>query len=99
VGKSVVITVVRCGSQQHRVVGQRGEVFRQLISLCFLYLIGAAGRTLCVRAALVRFVDDDKVPPLIPNPLAHRILLGIVQRSDHLRSTLPRVAAGRHQPL
>jgi hypothetical protein len=42
-----------------------------------------------VRAALVRLVDNHKAPSHMPNALAHRVLLGIIERGDHLRGALP----------
>ncbi len=42
-----------------------------------------------IRAALVGLVDNHKAPSHMPNALAHRILLGIIERGDHLRGALP----------
>ena len=63
----------------------------KLVATGLLHLVAATGRRLGVGAALVRFVDDDEIPALLPDALADVVLLGVVQRCDDLRRTLPRV--------
>ena len=45
----------------------------------------------CSRRALVSFVNDDKIPFLLPDPFAHVVLFGIVHGRNDLRRTLPGV--------
>src|SRR5437879_1677745 len=44
-----------------------------------------------VGAALVRLVDDDEVPPLLPDPFPDVLLLGVVDGGDDLGVPLPGV--------
>jgi hypothetical protein len=95
VGKAVVVTMVWCGSQQQEVIGGVGESFGQLVAFCFFYLVTAFRCALSVGTTLVRLVNDDDVPALLPDPLPHVVLLGIVDGTNHLGVTLP----GIHQLL
>ena len=89
-GKAVVVAVVRRGREQNDVAGGlRGEMFGELVTLGLGDFIAASGRALGVGAALVRLVDDDQIPPLLPDALAHVVLFGIVKRGDDLVGTLP----------
>ena len=90
-GEAVVVAVVRRGGEQQQVVGVGGQTLRQLVSLRLLRLVPSAGAALRVGAALVRLVDDDQVPSLVPNPLANVVLLGVVERGDDLRGAMPGV--------
>ena len=46
---------------------------------------------LCVGAALVGFVDNDEVPPLLPDAFSDIILLGVVDGRDDLGFSLPQI--------
>jgi hypothetical protein len=68
--ESVVVSVVRRGREQQQVVGLGGKLLGELVTLGLLRLVAAARCALRVRAALVGFVNDDEVPPLLPDALA-----------------------------
>jgi hypothetical protein len=67
------------------------ESLRELIPLRLFDLVTTAARSLGIGTALVRLIDDDQVPLLLPYPLAHIILLGIVERDDDLGLALPEI--------
>ena len=91
VREAIVVAVVRRRGQQQQVAALLREPFGELIPLRPLHFVAPAGRPLRVRAALVRLVDDDQVPVLAPDALADAVLLGVVDRGDHLRLALPQV--------
>ena len=70
-------------------VGIGGKTLRQLIAACLLNLLTAARGSLRISAALVGFVYDDQIPPLLPNPLAYIFLFCVIKRRDDLCSSLP----------
>ena len=78
VRESVVVAVMRGGRQEQQTVALLGQALGELISLRAFDFVLASGRALRVGAALVGFVDDDEVPPLLPYALADIILLGVV---------------------
>jgi hypothetical protein len=80
VREAVFVSMVGRGREQDHVVSDSGEALGKLV---------AAHLGLCVRRALVRLVDDDEVPALLPDAFAHIILLGIVEGRDHLVRALP----------
>src|SRR5262245_36516349 len=91
-GEAVVVAVVRRGGEQKDVAsGLRGEMFGELVTLCLLGFVTTPGRAFGVRAALVRFVNDDQIPSLLPDALAHVVLLGVVNRGDDEVFLRPRV--------
>src|SRR5262249_17834185 len=55
------------------------------------HFVTTAGGALRVGATLVRLVDDDEVPPLLPDALPHVLLLRVVEGGDHLCGALPRI--------
>src|SRR5258708_7499155 len=67
------------------------QALHQLVTARLLNLVASTRRTLGVSAALVRFIHDDEIPALLPNPLAYILLLRVVQRCDYLRCALPGV--------
>src|ERR1039458_3698703 len=69
----------------------RGQLFSELVTLGLIDLITPARRALRVGAALVRFINDDEVPTLLPDALPHIILFGVVEGGDHERFPLPEV--------
>src|SRR5438128_2333573 len=87
--EAVIITMMRRSSQKQQMVGIRGQAFCKLVPTGLLNLIASTRRTFGVGAALVRFVNDDQVPSLLPHPLADILLFGVIQRRNHLCSTLP----------
>src|SRR5216684_1570980 len=89
--ESVIITVVRRGSQQQQVVGIRSQVFHELVATGLFNLVAATRGSFGVGAAFVCLIYDHQVPALLPDSLADILLLGIVQRRNHLCGTLPRV--------
>ena len=87
--EAVVVAVVRRRSKQDNVVSLRREMFDEFVALSALNGIFACGRFLCVGAAFVRFVHDEQIPSLLPDTLAHLVLLGVIHRSNDLVGTLP----------
>ena len=90
-GEAVVVAVVRRGREHEQVVALVGQALRELVALRAFHFVTAPGGSLGVGAALVGFVNDDEIPSLLPNPLPHRVLLGVVDGRDHLRFALPKV--------
>ena len=88
-GEAVVVAVVRGRGEQQEVVGVGGQPLGDLVSLGLFRFVAAPGTALGVGAALVRLVDDDEIPPLAPDPLAHIVLLGVVERGNDLRGAVP----------
>ena len=39
----------------------------------------------------MRFINDDQIPPLLPNALSYIILFSIIKRSDYERFPLPEI--------
>ena len=87
----VIVAVVRRGGQQEEMVRLRCQVLGKLESLGLLDFVAAARVSLGVGAALVGLVDDDQVPLLLPDSLAHFIPLGVVHGRYDLGGPLPRV--------
>src|ERR1039458_6290959 len=69
----------------------RGQLFSELVALGLIDLVTPARRALRVGAALVRFVNDDEVPTLLPDALSYIILFGVVEGGDYKRFPLPEV--------
>ena len=92
VGELVLVAVVRRRRQQEQMVGLPGEPRGEFVALGRVDL-GVAADAARGRAggALVGLVDDDEVPPLLPDTLAHVVLLGVVERGDDLGVSLPGV--------
>ena len=79
----------RC--QEQEIVAVLGEPLRELVSLRSLDLVPPCGRVLRVGAALVSLVEDDEVPPLLPDPFPYVVLLGVVDGRDDLGFPLPKI--------
>ena len=90
-GEAVVVAVVRRRREQKDVVGVGGQTLGKLVALGLLRLVASAGAALGVGAALMRLVDDDQVPAFAPDAFADVVLLGVVERGDDLRGTVPGV--------
>src|ERR1035441_1593912 len=69
----------------------RGQLFGELVALGLIDLVTPARRALCVGAALVRFINDDQIPTLLPDALSYIILFGVVEGGNHQRFPLPEV--------
>ena len=91
VRETSIISVMGRRSQKQQIVALLGKPFSELVPLRALDFVATAHRTLRVGAALVGLVDDDEVPSLLPHPLAHAILFGVVDGRDDLRFPLPQV--------
>ena len=91
-GEAVVVAVVRRGGQQEQVVGRWQPAARRAGSASSSQpRLPGRRDALGVGAALVGLVDDDEVPSLLPDPLAHVVLLGVVHRGDDLVAAVPGV--------
>jgi len=90
-GKPVVIAVVGRSRHEQQVIALVREPFGKLVALGALDFVSAAGGTLRVGAALVRFVDDDEIPRLLPHSRADFVLFGVVDGCDDLPLPLPEV--------
>src|ERR1043166_6673524 len=77
VGKAVVVAMMGRGCEKQDVVGLRCELLGQLVAFRFLGLVAAPGGALGVGAAFVGFVNNDEVPPLLPDAFADFVLLGV----------------------
>ena len=66
----VVVTVMGCRRQEQQVVAVLREPLGELVPLRALDLVAATCRAFRVGTTLVGFVDDDEVPPLLPNPFS-----------------------------
>ena len=91
VTEAVIVAVMGCGRQQQDMVSALHQTFGQLVALGLVHIRGAVGTPSRISRAFVGLVQDDHVPALLPHPLAHGVLLGIVQRGDNLVLPLPEV--------
>ena len=66
-GEAVVVAVVRGGRQKQRWSELAASFSASLVALGLLDLVTAPGTALGVGAALVRLVNDDQIPALLPN--------------------------------
>src|SRR5262249_33802790 len=77
--KTVVVAVVWSRRQKEDMVGIVGQAFGHLIALGFLRLIAPSSGMFGVGTTFVRLINNDEVPPLVPDALTHVILLGVVE--------------------
>ena len=87
----VVVAVMGSRRQEQQVVAVLRKPLRKLVPLGALDLVAPGGGALRVGAALVGFIDDDEVPPLLPDPFPDVVLLGVVDGRDHLGLPLPKI--------
>lgn len=89
--EAVVVPMMGGGGQEHHVIRKGGEPLGQLVAPGLLHVVGSAGAALGIGGALVGLVHNHQVPALLPDPLAHVGLLGVVDGADDLRLPLPGV--------
>jgi hypothetical protein len=98
VREAVIVAVVRGRGQQQDVVSFGGQLLGELVALGFFGLGIAPRLGLRIGRALVRFVDDDQVPALLPDPLANVVLFGVVKRSERQRYGSCQRSSWSHSP-
>src|SRR5271167_4054509 len=87
--EAVVVSVVRRCREKYNVVSLGSQFLGELITLGLVNLVSASGGPFGVGTALVGLINNHEVPSLLPNALSYVLLLGVVNRSDHLVAALP----------
>src|SRR5579859_3378740 len=82
---------MRRSGEEQEVVVWISQLLSELIAFGLIDFIAAASRAFGIRATLVRLVNNHQVPMLLPYPLAHVILLRVIEGRDDLRFPLPKV--------
>ncbi|MDZ7379711.1 MAG: hypothetical protein ONB06_10260, partial [candidate division KSB1 bacterium] len=87
----IFVAVMGSDGQRQHVVDHLAELCGQLVALRLRHFSAASCRGFCIGRALVRFIDHHQVPALLPDALAHIVLLGVVAGGDDLCRALPGV--------